>query len=47
MTLSLPKVPNPFGLSSGTTSELGKLYAIIFALGLVFMIIGLILRFRN
>ena len=45
--MALPKVPNVFNLSSGTTSELGKLYAIIFVLGLVFAVIGLIFMFRQ
>ena len=44
--MALPKVPNPYKLSSGTTSELGKLYAIILTLGAVLFIIGLIMRFR-
>jgi hypothetical protein len=45
--INLPKVPNPYGLSSGTTSELGKLWALLFTLGFVLFIIGIILRFRK
>ena len=43
--VSVPTVPNPLGVSSGTTSELGKLYIILFILGAVMFALGLIMRF--